>query len=121
MFIEEGLDIIHVSAGGIDSGPAMIQAAARGDLIRLAGEIKKDVNIPVIAVGGVLELAQAEDALREGLADMVAIGRGLIADPELVTKTLDGRPEEVIECTSCMQCVMPGDDPGMTCAENENI
>jgi 2,4-dienoyl-CoA reductase-like NADH-dependent reductase (Old Yellow Enzyme family) len=121
MFIEDGLDIIHVSAGGIDSGPAMIQAAARGDLIRLAGEIKKDVSIPVIAVGGVLELAQAEDALREGLADMVAIGRGLIADPELVTKTLEGREEDVVGCTVCMQCFAPSDDPGMTCAVNEDI
>lgn len=121
MFIEDGLDIIHVSAGGMDSGPAMIQAAARGDLIRMAGEIKKDVDIPVIAVGGVLELAQAEDALRDGLADMVAIGRGLIADPELVTKSLEGRPDEIVSCTVCMQCFAPSDDPGMTCAVNENI
>jgi 2,4-dienoyl-CoA reductase-like NADH-dependent reductase (Old Yellow Enzyme family) len=121
MFVDDSLDIIHVSGGGADSGPKMVQAAVKGELIKLAGEIKKGVNIPVIAVGGVLKLEQVENALQEGLADMVAIGRGLIADPELVTKTLEGRPEEIIECTGCMQCFMPGEDPGMTCPENENI
>jgi 2,4-dienoyl-CoA reductase-like NADH-dependent reductase (Old Yellow Enzyme family) len=66
MFIDDGLDIIHVSAGGIDSGSKMIEAAASGELIRLAGEVKKVVNIPVIAVGGVLNLDQAENALNRG-------------------------------------------------------
>jgi len=121
MFIEDGLDIIHVSGGGVDSGPKMIQAAEKGDLIKLAGRIKKDMNIPVIAVGGVLKLEQVENALQEELADMVAIGRGLIADPELVTKTIEGRSEEIVECTGCMQCFMPSEDPGMACAVNENI
>jgi 2,4-dienoyl-CoA reductase-like NADH-dependent reductase (Old Yellow Enzyme family) len=121
MFIDDGLDIIHVSGGGPDSGAKMIQAAAKGDLIRLAGEIKKGVDIPVIAVGGVIKLEQAEKALEEGQADMVAIARGLIADPELVTKTLEGRSGEVIECTSCLQCFMPGKEPGMTCQVNDNI
>ncbi len=121
MFIDDGLDIIHVSAGGIDSGPKMIEAAASGELIRLAGEVKETVNIPVIAVGGVLNLDQAEKALEQGLADMVAIGRGLIADPELVTKTLENRLEEIVECQLCLQCFMPTEVPGMTCTVNENI
>lgn len=108
MFIEDGLDLIHVSGGSPDSGVKMIQEAMSGELIRLAGEIKKEVDIPVIAVGGVLKLEQAEKALEKGQADMVAIGRGLIADPELVTKTLEGRPDEIVECTSCLQCFMPG-------------
>jgi 2,4-dienoyl-CoA reductase-like NADH-dependent reductase (Old Yellow Enzyme family) len=99
----------------------MIQAAANADLIRLAGEIEKGVNIPVIAVGGVLKLEQAEEAIGEGLADMVAIGRGLIADPDLVSKTLEGRSDEVVECTSCMQCFMPGKEPGMICQVNDSI
>lgn len=121
MFVENGLDIIHVSGGGIDTGPRMIQEAAAGNLITLAGEIKKSVSIPVIAVGGVLRLDQAEHVLEDGLADMVALGRALIADPELVTKSLEGKPESVVECTGCMQCFMEGEGPGMTCSENENL
>ena len=121
MFVDDSLDIIHVSGGGMDSGPKMAQAAANGELIKLAGEIKKEVSIPVIAVGGILSLEQVENALQEELADMVAIGRGLIADPELVTKTLEGRSGEIVECTVCMQCFMRSEDPGMTCAVNESI
>ena len=52
---------------------------------------------------------------------MVAMGRALIADPALVTKTLGGRIEDVDECTGCMKCFMPSDDPGVTCPVNENL
>jgi 2,4-dienoyl-CoA reductase-like NADH-dependent reductase (Old Yellow Enzyme family) len=121
MYIEDGLDIIHVSGGGMDSGGAMIQAAVKGDLVKLAGIVKKQVDIPVIAVGGILNLEQAEAVLENGMADMVALGRALIADPSLVTKTLDGRADEVVECTSCMQCFVPGQEPGITCQVNEDM
>jgi 2,4-dienoyl-CoA reductase-like NADH-dependent reductase (Old Yellow Enzyme family) len=99
----------------------MIQEAAEGNIVKLAGEIKKFVNIPVIAVGGILRLEQAESALKDGLADMVALARALIADPKLVTKSLDGKPETVLECTGCLQCFMEGERPGMTCSVNENL
>jgi len=121
MFVSASLDVIHVSAGGMDSGPRMLQEALQGNLIKLAGEIKPHIDIPVIAVGGVQKLEQVETALQAGLADMVAIGRGLIADPALVTKSLDGKPETIEECTGCMQCFMPGEDPGMTCSVNESL
>ncbi len=120
MFIEKGLDIIHVSAGGQDSGPRMLQEAAQGGILKLAGEIKKGVDIPVIAVGGILKLDQAEQALKDGMADMVAIGRALIADPAIVTKTLAGKADDVVECTGCLQCFMPG-SPDLTCSVNEDI
>jgi 2,4-dienoyl-CoA reductase-like NADH-dependent reductase (Old Yellow Enzyme family) len=113
--------MIHVSAGGIDTGPRMIQEAAAGELLNLAGMVRKNVNIPVIGVGGIIKLEQAEAALREGKADMVAIGRGLIADPELVTKSIAGRADEVNECTGCLQCFMPAAEPGMTCSVNDSI
>jgi 2,4-dienoyl-CoA reductase-like NADH-dependent reductase (Old Yellow Enzyme family) len=121
LFIEDGLDIIHVSGGGMDSAGVMLQAAAKGDLVKLAGFVKKQVKIPVIAVGGILGLNQAETVLENGMADMVAMGRALIADPALVTKTLDGRVDEVVECTSCMQCFIPAPDGGLKCQVNEDI
>lgn len=121
LFIDKGLDIVHVSGGGVDTGQRMLEEAARGNLIRLAGEVKKQVSIPVIAVGGILRLEQAEEALEEGLADMVAVGRALIADPELITKTLEGRIKDIVQCTACLQCFMPGKDPGISCPENENL
>jgi 2,4-dienoyl-CoA reductase-like NADH-dependent reductase (Old Yellow Enzyme family) len=119
IFIKSGLDIIHVSAGGQDAGPRMIQEAAEGNIVKLAGEIKKGVDIPVIAVGGIIKLEQAEQALEDGMADMVALGRALIADPAIVAKTLAGKADDVDECTGCMQCFMPG--PALSCAVNEDI
>ncbi|MDD5313446.1 MAG: NADH:flavin oxidoreductase [Dehalococcoidia bacterium] len=121
MFTEKGLDIVHISAGGRDSGGRMLTEASKGNLIRLAGEVKKKVKIPVIAVGGILRLDQAERALEEGQADMVAIGRALIADPELVTKTLRGREKDVVECNACLQCFVPGPEPGIICAVNDDL
>ena len=121
MYVEEGLDVIHVSGGGIDSGPRMVQEAAKGNLVKLAGKVKKHVNIPVIGVGGIMHLDKAESVIEEGLADMVAMGRSLIADPELVTKTLNGNVDDVNECTSCLECFSPSEDPGMTCPINEHL
>ena len=120
-FADDGLDIVHISGGGMDSGGRMIEEAMKGNLIKLAGQIKKHVDIPVIAVGGILTLDQAEAVLDEGLADMVAIGRALIADGELVTKSIGNRKDDIEECTNCMQCFMPTEIPGMTCAVNENL
>jgi 2,4-dienoyl-CoA reductase-like NADH-dependent reductase (Old Yellow Enzyme family) len=121
LFIDKGLDIVHVSGGGVDTGQRMLEEASRGNLIRLAGEVKKQVSIPVIAVGGILRLEQAEDALEGGLADMVAIARALIADPELITKTLEGRIGDTVQCTGCLQCFVPSKEPGIRCPENENL
>ena len=121
MFADKGLDMVHVSAGGVDTGRRMFDEATKGNIIKLAGRVKKGVKIPVIAVGGVLWLEQAEEAIEEGLADMVAIGRALIADPELVTKTLNGRAGEVVECTACFECSMPCEEPGIRCSVNQSF
>jgi len=121
LFIESGLDIIHVSGGGIDTGPRMLQEAAQGNLLKLAGKVKEKVAIPVIGVGGILHLRDAEAAIEEGLADMVALGRALIADPALVTKTLEGNVETVTECTGCLLCFMRGEEPGIQCSVNSAI
>ncbi|MBT7085815.1 MAG: NADH:flavin oxidoreductase [Desulfobacterales bacterium] len=122
MFVDESLDIIHVSAGGLDLEPQILtEVWSWKKLVNLAGDIKKQVDIPVIAVGGILSLNQAESVIEEGLADMVAMGRSLVADPELVTKTLNGKLDEIDECTYCLQCFAPSEDPGMTCSVNENL
>jgi 2,4-dienoyl-CoA reductase-like NADH-dependent reductase (Old Yellow Enzyme family) len=66
----------------------------------MAGALKKTVTIPVIAVGGFgRDLDAAEKVLEEERADLIAIGRGLIADPELPNKVREGR--KVIRCQLC--------------------
>lgn len=79
-----------------------------GTFAFLAGAIKKNVNIPVIAVGRINTPEVAEAILQKGQADMVAIGRQLIADPFWPRKVQQGRASEIIACDSCnINCYAP--------------
>jgi 2,4-dienoyl-CoA reductase-like NADH-dependent reductase (Old Yellow Enzyme family) len=60
-------------------------------------------DLPVLATTRVADLTAADALVRDGVADLVGMTRALIADPELLTKTLDGRTDEVIECIGCNQ------------------
>jgi len=82
-------------------GPTVLD---HGILLPLAGEIKKGLKIPVIAVGRI-DPDQAEKALAEGQADFIAIGRGLIADPELPHKLASGQTEDIRPCIGCLECI----------------
>jgi 2,4-dienoyl-CoA reductase-like NADH-dependent reductase (Old Yellow Enzyme family) len=104
---EAGADAIHVSTGSYRSGeqtmvPPMIKEA--GTFVSLAYKVKKKVHVPVIAVGRLNEPALAEGVLSLGYADMIAIGRGLIADPEWPEKVHKGMPETIRPCLACTAC-----------------
>jgi 2,4-dienoyl-CoA reductase-like NADH-dependent reductase (Old Yellow Enzyme family) len=71
--------------------------------VPLASAIKKVVDVPVIAVGRVIEAEDAERVLAAGQADMVAMTRQHIADPETVNKLRAGRYEDVRRCIGCNQ------------------
>lgn len=72
-----------------------------GVLVHLAEEIKKVVSIPVIAVGAINDPELAEKILEEGKADLVAMGRPLIADPYLPRKAEKGEFDSVRRCIRC--------------------
>ncbi len=103
---EAGADCIDVSAGTHESGHKMIQPAseARGCLVHLADAIKKVVQVPVITVGRINNPLLAENILQEGKADLVAMGRALIADPELPNKAREGRFDDIQMCIACNHC-----------------
>jgi len=84
-----GLNVIDISPS---SAPE--PAAHAG----LAAAVKEVVRIPVIAVGGMSNPVVAERTLREGRANLAAIGRGLIADPQWANKVKEGRKSEIVEC-----------------------
>jgi len=73
----------------------------RGSLLRLAEGIKQAVKVPIIAVGAIHDPLLAEEALQRKQADLIAMGRGLIADPELPNKVRSGRLEDVRTCLRC--------------------
>ena len=94
---EAGFDALHVDAGCYDSWywshPPGYQE--HGCMVNMAEEVKKVVHIPVIAVGRLDIPELAEQVIAEGKADIVAVGRGLLADPFWVKKIEKGQPDQI--------------------------
>ncbi len=76
----------------------------RGHLLPLAAAIKKAVGVPVAAVGGFTDPDMMERALAEGQADLLAVGRQLLADMDFANKIKDGREDEIRHCLRCATC-----------------
>ncbi len=64
----------------------------------------KLTNAAVVAIGGIGSLHDADEIIRSGKADFVAISRALIADPQLIPKSMLGKAEDVVPCVKCMRC-----------------
>jgi 2,4-dienoyl-CoA reductase-like NADH-dependent reductase (Old Yellow Enzyme family)/thioredoxin reductase len=121
---EAGADAIHVSAGGPGNPTSLTSPTfAPAVIADLAQGIKKAVSVPVIAVGRITAEA-AERVLAEGKADLIAIGKGLLADPELPNKVASGRLEDIVPCTVCMGCLDDLSSPavaGIRCQVNATL
>jgi 2,4-dienoyl-CoA reductase (NADPH2) len=76
--------------------------------ILLTAEIKKVVNVPVIAVGK-MDWKNGNKAIKKGYADIISMNRRLLADPELPKKVLENRIEDINPCNSCMTCFDAGE------------
>jgi NADPH-dependent 2,4-dienoyl-CoA reductase/sulfur reductase-like enzyme len=103
-----GVDVIDVSVGYISepgSGASPGPDKPMGTFVYLAEAIKKTVKIPVVAVGRINTPEIAESILAEGKADLIAIGRQLIADPLWPKKVAAGQAEDIIPCLSCNICL----------------
>jgi 2,4-dienoyl-CoA reductase-like NADH-dependent reductase (Old Yellow Enzyme family)/thioredoxin reductase len=88
----------------------------QGCFLNLATGIKKAVQIPVIAVGRMTPEI-GERAIKDKKADIIAFGRGLIVDPQLPKKVLDGKIDEIRRCIGCLECYDP-DDFARRCSVN---
>ncbi|MFC1905142.1 FAD-dependent oxidoreductase, partial [Chloroflexota bacterium] len=100
-----GVDVFDISSGNHDSVTAVIPPSVfpPGFRVHLAQEIKQVVSGPVITSGRINTPELAESILREGKADLIAIGRGLLADPEFANKAAEGRTNEIRKCIACNQ------------------
>lgn len=104
MLQRAGVDCLHVSAGmpGWSEHPMPEPMSySEGWRVYLAAEMKKVLDIPVIAVGVIRNPGYADAIIRDGKADFVALGRGLIADPYWPQKAFEGRENEIRRCISC--------------------
>ena len=115
-----GADALHVSACVAASGylnhPPYY--AEEGIFVHLAQGIRSVVGIPVISVGRIRTPELANRILEEKKADLISMGRALIADPELPAKALQGRTEEIIPCISCNRCIQSIRKGALACAVN---
>jgi len=73
-----------------------------------AGRVKRVVDVPVIVAGRIHDPLVAENILEEGKADLIAMGRALIADPDLPKKAQAGQLEDIIPCIACNQGCLNG-------------
>jgi len=123
-----GVDAIHVSVGF--GAPAKIRGllpsvspmrARHGCIVHLAENIKKAVSIPVVAVNKLGDIQLAEQVLQERKADLIAMGRPLVADPYLPSKGMKGAFKDIRPCISCcqgcLQNVLEKDTP-ISCSIN---
>src|SRR6478752_942987 len=106
--VAAGLDAVHVTAYAsmdVATGPTDSYAPHRvGDLSEYARRVRDAVDVPVITFGR-FEPHEAELALAEGRADFVAMGRKLLADPDLPNKLAAGRADDVRPCIYQYRCI----------------
>ncbi len=101
---DAGVAAISVMAGWHESPrPLTTMLVPRGGFAYLSAEIKKVVSVPVMIAHRINDPLTAEKILREGMADMVAMFRALLADPEFPNKTKEGRFDEIRICVACNQ------------------
>jgi hypothetical protein len=122
---EKGIDYLHVSAGMSETGEHFVTPnyIPPGHLLHLAEGIRKVVRVPVIAVGGLHDPQLAEEALQGNRADLIAMGRALIADPEFPNKLKTGRLEDICPCLRCNEGCSSQLHPGrsLRCSVNAEV
>lgn len=101
---KSGVDAINVTGGWHESRvPQLPMELPRTAYAYLALNVKKVVDVPVMASNRIADPDSAEKIIRDGYADMVNLGRVLIADPEWPKKAFNGQADEIRPCVACSQ------------------
>lgn len=119
--VEAGVDLLHVSTGwGVGNGMERViepMSMPEGWRIPYAARLRAAAGIPVITVGQIRDPHMAERAIADGHADLIALGRPMLADPAWANKAKAGAVDDIRPCTSCNWCIAPGREH-VGCAEN---
>jgi len=120
-----GVAYLHISGGVYGSTELTIPSmySAHGCFVHMAQEVKKHVSIPVITVGRIKSPLLADQILREEKADMVSMGRALLADPYLPLKAQQGNLSQIRPCVGCcLGCIhaVLAKEPG-SCVVNPDV
>jgi len=106
--VEAGVDAFHISGGVIDRlVTQMVNGSHYPDGLNIAAAtaVKRAVDVPVMVVGRIHTPELAERILHDGCADLIAMGRPMIADPNFVAKARDGQSTRIRLCISCQNCI----------------
>lgn len=108
--LEGKVDLIHVTAGTFhypETNQHMVPSMFHpfGVNVEYAAAIKKAVKTPVAVVGGLDDPDLAEQVLAEGKADIIAVGRSIIADAQMPNKLLNSEADDVTPCIRCNHCI----------------
>lgn len=102
--VAAGTDAISVNVGWHEARvPQIVAAVPRGVFAYLARGIKEQVRVPVMAGHRINDPATARELIADGMCDLVAMGRALIADPALPEKARTRRDKQIIHCVACAQ------------------
>ena len=122
LLVEAGADMIGVSGGAYGSYPVIVPPydQPRGCNVPLAAAIKEAVKVPVSVAGRLDDPLIADGVLVSGKADLIAVARGLLADPELPNKAARGDFAGVRRCIACNVCIDGDPTPvsPITCTVN---
>ena len=121
--IQDKIDILHVSAGMravANKIPFMMQPMYLPHMfnVHFAERFRKELDLPITAVGSIMNIENAEMILSNGWADMVAIARPFLADPEFIRKGARGKSEDICPCIRCNYHGRVTRGKGIACAVN---
>jgi 2-enoate reductase len=109
--VDAGIDALHVDGGCYEVWHKVIPPMyeSPGTQVYLAEAVRKAVDVPVLIQGKLGDPARAEQIVAEGQADIIILGRPLLADPEWVNKVKAGRAEDIRPCIGCNDgCIYRG-------------
>ncbi|UCB48387.1 MAG: FAD-dependent oxidoreductase [Deltaproteobacteria bacterium] len=99
-----GVDLFNVTGGWHETRvPQLTMFVPRRGFVYLAQGIKSTVSVPVLSSNRINDPHLAEQVLQNGQADLVTMARGLLADPDLLAKALEGRSDQIYHCVACNQ------------------
>lgn len=117
---QAGADLISVSSGAYGSYPVIVPPYDQrpGCNVDLAQGVKDVVNVPVAVAGRLDDPWVADEVLVSGKADLIAVARGLVADPDLPNKALNGEFGDIKKCIACNVCIDSDATEPVACTVN---
>lgn len=122
IMVEAGVNAFHLTGGYAGDYEASMTICgsnrADGYNVAEAQALKQVVDVPVMVVGRIHDPQFANRIIEENQADLVVMGRPMLADPELANKARQGKFDEIRRCISCQNCIDTLTEGNMTCAVN---